>query len=220
MLAAEHVRAAFHGQLNFVCNRRGKLLLSAWLNLTTADCMCELDVVRDSQHCHIHHHNPGPAHATSPSGSSVVTNCSCNAGYQPSGQNCTACVPGKYKPTLGNVACSSCPQASLCAGGTALPQPAPAGLLCPAAAASAADCKQCDAGSYCPSGLRLCVLRFIPFCRCDAPIPVSSRRVFYRRCHQRKLHRPLRSGLLLSCELQQSDRAALPCGTRGRSFAS
>ncbi len=44
-----------------------------------------------------------PANATSPTGSSTVTNCTCNAGSSgPDGGTCTRCVSGKYSAPLGS----------------------------------------------------------------------------------------------------------------------
>ena len=41
-------------------------------------------------------------YSDSPTGSSVATNCTCNAGYTGSnGGTCTACTAGKYKPAAG-----------------------------------------------------------------------------------------------------------------------
>ncbi len=45
-----------------------------------------------------------PADATSPAGSSTVTNCTCKAGSSgPDGGTCTRCVAGKYSAPLGSV---------------------------------------------------------------------------------------------------------------------
>ena len=51
-----------------------------------------------------------PAHTYSAEGSSLITNCTCNAGYTgPDGDACEACVSGKYKGIIGTSACFLCP---------------------------------------------------------------------------------------------------------------
>ena len=52
-----------------------------------------------------------PSHTFSRDGSGLLTNCSCNKGYTgPDGQECTACVAGKYKDVNGSSVCSLCSQ--------------------------------------------------------------------------------------------------------------
>jgi len=54
-----------------------------------------------------------PAHTYSAEGSSLITNCTCNAGYTgPDGDACEACVAGKYKDAAGEAGCSDCPASS------------------------------------------------------------------------------------------------------------
>jgi len=50
-----------------------------------------------------------PAHAYSPSGSGLLTNCTCNKGYTgPDGVTCSACIAGTYKDVNGSVPCTLC----------------------------------------------------------------------------------------------------------------
>ena len=58
---------------------------------------------------------------------------SCNVGYTPEGQNCTACVAGKYKPTEGSDGCTDC------SAGTY-------------SEATASACSDCPAHTYSPGG--------------------------------------------------------------------
>ena len=50
-----------------------------------------------------------PLNSSSPSGSSALTACQCNAGFSgANGGTCSACVAGSYKATVGSVACTLC----------------------------------------------------------------------------------------------------------------
>ena len=50
-----------------------------------------------------------PSHTSSPLGSDVITDCTCNAGYKgPDGGACVACVAGKYSPQNGSSSCIDC----------------------------------------------------------------------------------------------------------------
>ncbi|KAJ1488866.1 hypothetical protein T484DRAFT_1782209 [Baffinella frigidus] len=50
-----------------------------------------------------------PAHAVSPGGAALPTDCRCIPGWEgEDGQECTACEPGEYKPTFGSATCSKC----------------------------------------------------------------------------------------------------------------
>ena len=50
-----------------------------------------------------------PAHTYSGSGSSVLTNCTCNKGYTgPDGVECEACIAGTYKDVNGSAPCTLC----------------------------------------------------------------------------------------------------------------
>ena len=45
----------------------------------------------------------------SPAGSSSVSSCVCNIGFQgPNGGECSACTAGKFKTSLGSVSCTDC----------------------------------------------------------------------------------------------------------------
>jgi hypothetical protein len=54
---------------------------------------------------------PGLPHASSPEESGAASDCACNAGYagQADIAQCTACLPGKYKDTVGDSGCADCP---------------------------------------------------------------------------------------------------------------
>ena len=49
-----------------------------------------------------------PANSDSEPGSSSLSNCSCNMGFTGSSGNCSSCVPGKYKTTMGSHSCADC----------------------------------------------------------------------------------------------------------------
>jgi len=49
-----------------------------------------------------------PAHSNAPAGSSLVTDCQCNAGFAKDGSACDICTPGTYKTQAGNQACTPC----------------------------------------------------------------------------------------------------------------
>ena len=52
-----------------------------------------------------------PSHTSSPDGSGLLTNCTCNKGYTgPDGVTCAACIAGTYKGVNGSAPCSLCPQ--------------------------------------------------------------------------------------------------------------
>jgi len=93
---------------------------------------------------------PCPVHMHSPTGSGLLTDCVCNAGY--SGPNatspvCHACVQGTYKALTAAAACTACPEGSHSAvtgdttGEACACKPAFSG-------AHAASCVLCAAGKY------------------------------------------------------------------------
>ena len=54
--------------------------------------------------------NVCPANSHSPPGSTVITDCKCNAGYTGAdGGTCSPCGAGSYKPSAGSEECTSCP---------------------------------------------------------------------------------------------------------------
>jgi len=51
-----------------------------------------------------------PAGSQSVAGTDALLKCTCQAGYTGNdGSECTACVPGKYKTTMGSAPCTACP---------------------------------------------------------------------------------------------------------------
>ena len=53
-----------------------------------------------------------PSDSTSPSGSTSVSSCECNAGFTTDGSNCVECGSGTYKSSVSNDPCTSCPEHS------------------------------------------------------------------------------------------------------------
>lgn len=74
------------------------------------------------------------------------TNCTCKAGYQPSGAACVACPLGSYKATAGNTSCIVC-NANQYSG------------------SAATSCNNCSTGSVSLAGS--------PFCSCDRGYTVN-----------------------------------------------
>ena len=90
------------------------------------------------------------AFSTSPAGSSVVTQCTCNAGSTGAdGGQCTQCVAGTYKAQSGSAACDACVAGKFSAGTGQI-----SGTTCQNcavgkfSAAAASVCTNCAAGSY------------------------------------------------------------------------
>jgi len=91
-----------------------------------------------------------------------ITSCVCNAGWTGTDGACTACVPGKYKPTPGSVACTVCA----------------AGKYSDVVSTPTHKCNDCTAGAYSVddrSERLLCVNAYsvagsanITFCVCNA----------------------------------------------------
>ena len=79
-----------------------------------------------------------PAHSSSPSTSSTVTNCTCNAGYTgPDGGTCAACTTGQFKSASGPANCTDCAAGKYSAS---------------VAAVSESTCSRCNAGYTGPDG--------------------------------------------------------------------
>ena len=98
-----------------------------------------------------------PANSNSPSQSTAVTACTCNAGSTgPDGSVCTTCVAGKYKLATGNAVCTDCaagkysPTAGATFSTICAACPANSGASCTGCSA-AAGCT-CNAGSTGPDG--------------------------------------------------------------------
>jgi hypothetical protein len=90
-----------------------------------------------------------PTNATSPAGSSAVTNCTCNAGWSgPDGGTCALCVAGKYKPesARGSEACSDCEQGKYSETASSSCTPCDAGKYWTGTGGS--SCTACGAGKY------------------------------------------------------------------------
>jgi len=93
-----------------------------------------------------------PVNTNSPSTSSAVTACACNAGYTgPNGGTCSPCDAGTYKNTSGSVACISCDAGTYSSAGLS------SCVLCPAASSSAVGSVAitnciCNAGFYGANG--------------------------------------------------------------------
>ncbi|MBR1544880.1 MAG: hypothetical protein IJ638_02980 [Alphaproteobacteria bacterium] len=107
-----------------------------------------------------------PANSTSPRGALSISDCTCNAGYEKSGESCSACGTGKYKSSSGNGSCSSCTNAPSYAhytsgGGSSnsCPWECNSGFIksgnscvCPAGKTLVnGSCQSCDKGTYKPS---------------------------------------------------------------------
>ena len=101
----------------------------------------------------------------SSTGSTLVTQCLCNAGYtgsitvaSPASPECTQCVKGTYKSTSGIVACTECTtQATTIGAGSA----SISSCTCNtgySGDASTGSCGTCGTGRYVPSGLTVCTL--------------------------------------------------------------
>ena len=91
-----------------------------------------------------------PANTFSGSGSSLLTNCSCNAGYAgvADGQMCTACAAGKFKTAVGIGSCTDCPAdqySTTPAQVTSACVSCPSFSQAPSGSDEAIDCK-CNAG--------------------------------------------------------------------------
>jgi len=94
-----------------------------------------------------------PRNSSSPSGSSALTACQCNAGFSgANGGTCSACGAGSYKATVGSVACT------LCGANTYSPSNASISatscLACPGNSTSVAGSSvcQCKSGYSGPDG--------------------------------------------------------------------
>ena len=91
-----------------------------------------------------------PANTFSASGSSQLTNCSCNAGYSggADGVECTACPAGKFKTAVGIGTCTDCPAdqySAAVAQVTSTCTSCPANSQGPAGSSTTATC-QCNVG--------------------------------------------------------------------------
>jgi len=76
-----------------------EIKLFAWL------CSCEAGSysTNSRQHC-----EDCPLHSTSAVGSNSIDDCSCKAGFSGRTDNCSGCVPGKYKTNIGSHGCTDC----------------------------------------------------------------------------------------------------------------
>ena len=96
--------------------------------------------------------------------------CTCNAGYQPQGDQCAACEPGQYSPaknstcmdcppstwsaSYATISCHSCPQHS---GSTRSGLASVSGCICDRGyEGSAGNCSACLPGSYHPMNSTIC----------------------------------------------------------------
>ncbi len=91
-----------------------------------------------------------PANTFSGSGSALLTNCSCNAGYSgiTDGQICTACTAGTFKTTVGIGTCTNCPAdqySTAVAQVTSVCTSCPENSQGPAGSSTATTC-QCNVG--------------------------------------------------------------------------
>ena len=97
------------------------------------------------------------ANAYSPSGSGLLTNCTCNKGYTgPNGIACAACIAGTYKDVTGSSSCFLCSEGkySTGTGGTfeSTCSDCPAHTYSPRGSGQLANCT-CDKGYTGPDGL-------------------------------------------------------------------
>ena len=111
---------------------------------------------------------PCPANSVSPSGSSLLTSCQCNAGYTGSdGGPCSVCAVSTYKTAVGSATCSACPPNSVSPTGSTLSTSCQciagytgmngdACSLCPAGTfktdTGSAQCSGCPLNSLSPAG--------------------------------------------------------------------
>jgi hypothetical protein len=83
-----------------------------------------------------------PSDSSSPSGSTLQSQCMCNRGYTgPDGGSCVGCVAGKYKPTNGSVTCTQCTS----------------GKFSAATGATSNVCSDCSANTYSSTNNSQCI---------------------------------------------------------------
>ena len=119
--------------------------------LTTAPCVAGTYSLYRATTC-----TACPVNSTSPVLSSVLANCTCNAGFSgPNGGLCSACVSGKYKAAAGSATCTSCGAGRYSAAGASVCANCTAGFTSPVQSSSSAFCyflEPCGAGSSGPNG--------------------------------------------------------------------
>ncbi|NBW88860.1 MAG: hypothetical protein EBR51_02930, partial [Gammaproteobacteria bacterium] len=87
-----------------------------------------------------------PESASSPSGSTLVTDCKCGAGHSGAdGGPCAPCAAGKYKPDAGAAPCTTCPAGKYSAPGAGTCSNCPESASSPSGSTRVTDCK-CAAG--------------------------------------------------------------------------
>ncbi len=94
-----------------------------------------------------------PRNSSSPSGSSALTACQCNAGFSgANGGTCSACGAGSYKATVGSVACTLCGANTYSTSNASIS--ATSCLACPGNSTSVAGSSvcQCKSGYSGPDG--------------------------------------------------------------------
>ena len=89
-------------------------------------------------------------HSNSAEGSTMSTNCLCNAGFSgPNGQTCTQCTEGKYKTGTGSAECNDCgPGKYMSQNGTAYCKNCAAGKY--TSFSNSTFCEDCATGKYNP----------------------------------------------------------------------
>jgi len=94
-----------------------------------------------------------PENSFAPAGSSLRTDCRCNAGYRGNaGGECTACSKGKYKPDVGSANCVDCASGKYSTSRASLEcAECAAGKYSQKVAASVNECQSCAANSDAPS---------------------------------------------------------------------
>lgn len=93
-----------------------------------------------------------PQASSSPSASTLATDCKCHAGHSGAdGGPCAPCAAGKYKPDAGAAPCTTCPAAKYSAPGAGACSSCPESASSPSGSTLVTDCK-CAAGHRGPDG--------------------------------------------------------------------